>query len=229
MRTRSAVFPNAVRDPVAVISGGLAALYHRAGMGSSAGFDLDGQRLTGERGLVDQQLSVENLQIRRDKVAGPQPHDVPGHQLPRMDQRPPAVAEDPRLNGQSLPKQRQRALSAVLVQEAEDRVEDQQDGEDQRFEPPSQQGFESDRELQHPRDRRPELRQEDAPGMRSLLRDCVEAVLTEAPAGLVARQTVGQRKLRRRCSWACLHAGRINRTGTTVVRTAPSATLPSSR
>ena len=79
----------------------LAATDDRAGEYRVAGFARGGQRLAGQRGLVDGNLvAVQQARVRRHDVAQTQADDVARHQFPRRRRDPFAVALHPGLDRQ---------------------------------------------------------------------------------------------------------------------------------
>ena len=111
----------------------------------------DGIDLAGQRRVVDPQVSrVDQPCVGRDEVAFLDDHDVAGHQQPRLDLLHLPVSDDAGLRGQHVPERLDGLLGTELLDEREDRVE--QDDEDDR---PAER-----RLIRHERERRSHPQQE---------------------------------------------------------------------
>jgi len=95
---------------------------------------LDRLRLAGERRLVDAQLCrLEDADVRRHGAARLEQHHVPGHHVLARHHRCAAVTPDACLRRAERLQRKDRALGAILLDEAQHRVERQDDGDRQRI------------------------------------------------------------------------------------------------
>ena len=93
-------------------------------------------RLAGQRRLLGAQvLHIGEPKVGRDLVARFEQHDVPRHELFRGNHARLAAAHGPRLGGQHVADRIQRLLGLALLDEAEQRVEDDDAEDDRRVEP----------------------------------------------------------------------------------------------
>jgi hypothetical protein len=83
-------------------------------------------------------------------------------------------------------------VARPLFDEADRRVDQQENRHDPGFSALVQQDLDQDRRLEHPRDRAPEFPQQDHDRMRPMLRNCVRAMLIETPLRLGACQSLGR-------------------------------------
>ena len=79
--------------------------------------------------LIRSDWRLDEAQVGRDDVAGVEPDDVTGHELRRRDDRRLAAADDPGRRARHPLERVHRLLGPVLLDEADDPVEDD-DGED---------------------------------------------------------------------------------------------------
>ena len=151
--------------------------------------------LAGERRVVDAQLRrVDEAGIRRDEVALLDDHQVARDERARVDLMPLPVADDLRLGREHVPERLDGLLGAVLLDEREDRVD--QDDDDDR----DAQGGLVGGECEHGRDPQQdgehvdEMRAEPHPHRLGLLGgEHVLAELRKPLLGLLLREALARR------------------------------------
>ena len=134
-------------------------------------------RLAGQRRLIDAQLAVEELHVRRDEVAAAHAHDVAGHQLARGDRLPALVAQHARRDLEPPAKRLHRFGRVLLLEKAQQRIDEQQRDRDPEVRHLVQQQRQDGDELEHPRRQPPELAGERQHRVRGLLRHLIGAGL----------------------------------------------------
>jgi hypothetical protein len=169
----------------------LAPADHRPGEHRVAGRSGRGQRLPGERGLVDLDLvAVQQPGVRGDDVPQPEPDHVPGHQLPGRGRGPLAAALGAGVDGELGLQRVDRVAGLAFLGEADDTVGQQQDTDDDEVRPVPDRPGQDDRDLDHPRDRTPEVGQELQHRVGRVLGDLVRPVLLQPRCGLGLGQPV---------------------------------------
>jgi len=116
VRTSSAVRPNFVCAAVAVTSAGLAPAYQRAGKRLYAWAGFDRHRLTGDHGLIEENIPINEFHIRRHYAAKRQLYQIPHYQLDRRNRLPGAVAPNGRIERQPRFQCDQSCLGAALLE-----------------------------------------------------------------------------------------------------------------
>ena len=127
-------------------------------------------------------------QVRRDHVADLDPDDVAGHQLGHVDRAGVAVAQRERRVPQLGVQRLDRALRAVLVEEAEPDAEPADQEDDERVGALADEGGGDRRREQQEEQRVAELPAQDGERARPVAAQRVRADLSQPPAGLGARQ-----------------------------------------
>ena len=96
-------------------------------------------RLAGQRRFFGAQvLRLDEPQVRRNLVAGLEEHDVPRNELLRGKHARLAAAHGPRLGGEHVADRIQRLLGPALLDEPEQRVENDDGEDDRRVDPQAQ-------------------------------------------------------------------------------------------
>ena len=104
----------------------LAPTDHRPRRKDAAGFLVGVLGLTREGRLVDGQRSGQELDVCRDDVSRAHADDIARHKLPGRNDVPTSIAPDARTHLQPLPQCGDDAFSAMLLNEAQHRVDDKQ-------------------------------------------------------------------------------------------------------
>ncbi|HQT95455.1 MAG TPA: hypothetical protein PK435_12520 [Thermoanaerobaculaceae bacterium] len=125
-------------------------------------------------------------------------HDVADHQLARRHQLPASVAPRPRLHLQALAQDLQRVARAPLLHPAHDGVERQQRRDHDTFTTASEHELQHDRQLEHPRDRPPEVPGQLQQRVAAFLARLVGPV-PDQPLGRLRSRQPDQTLRRRRC------------------------------
>jgi len=155
----------------------LTAADHRPGEHRIPGRAGRRQRLPGQRGLVDLDLvAVQQPGVGRDDVPQPQPDHIPGHQFPCRRGNPVTVASDPGVDRELGLQRVDRVAGLPFLAVADDTVGQQQQQDDEEVGPVPDRAGQDHRDLDHPRDRAPEVGQELQQRVRLVLGDLVRAV-----------------------------------------------------
>ena len=156
----------------------LAAADDRAGEHGVAGFARRGQRLTGQRRLVDGNfVAVQQTGIRRHDIAQAQADDVTRHQFPRRRRDPLSIALHPGLD-RELGLQRFDGIARLaLFPEPDGGIGNKQHQNDEEIGPMADDTGQDHRHFDHPRDRTPEIGEEFQQRIGLLLLDLVRPVL----------------------------------------------------
>jgi hypothetical protein len=110
-------------------------------LGCLARLLFDRQRLAGECGLLNMQVScLQQARIRGDQIPGGQPDDISGHQFPPRDLDPDPIPEDHRRGGHALSKPLHRPLGSMGLHEIEHYTEQHQRDDDAGVHPFAQEG-----------------------------------------------------------------------------------------
>ena len=159
-----------------------------------AGFTGDGQRLTRQRRLVHfHRITIEQARIRRHDVPQAEADYVTRHQQPHLCGGPLPVTLHPGLDGQ-LGLQGLDGVSRLeLLPETDRGVGQEQNQDDEKIRPVTDQGRENNRHLDHPRNRPPKISQEFQERIGLFLSYLVRAVLRQATFSLVLAETVRRR------------------------------------
>ena len=125
---------------------------------------LDRHRFAGQRGLVGLKVdSFEDSQIGGNPVAHLEKHDVAGNDIAGPDDGLVAVAEHACGWSRHLPERLDRPLRTILLDEAEEGCEHDDDTDDDRFDPVSQRRRQSNGDQQDDDEDIPELGCEQHP------------------------------------------------------------------
>jgi len=179
----------------------------------------DRQRLASERGLVDTEVvAFQQTDIGRNHIAEAQANHIVWHQLGGIDLPPLPVAQHPRFQRELALECLQRVRRLVLLPEADRRVEDQQRQDDDEVIPAAGRCRQHGCNLDHPRDRSPEVAEELDQRADLLLLQCVAAEPGPALGNLGARQPLWWRGLARRESARRCAGGSVDRVEIASVR-----------
>ncbi len=181
------------------LSCGLASADHRAGehrLGRTAG---DGGRLSRQHRLVDLDRAVHEVGVRGHDVAHPDVEPVPGNEIAGGESAPGPVSLHPREDLETLAQHIQRRTRPLLLGGREQAVEHEQARQDRRRRVSTDQQFEHERHLQHPRDRPPQLRSDSVKRAGSFGRNLVRAEDSQTALGLAGAEPLrgGPRERRR--------------------------------
>lgn len=155
------------------------------------GGSFDRHRFAREHRLVEQHVSRSQLGVRRDHAAERELDDIPRNEPVGRERGPGAVTADggghcqPRLQGF------QGLLGAAFLDQPDDRVEQQQAGDDSCLGIFAKRQFQDDRGFEHPGHRRPEFFEGTLPRMQHGVGHGVGAELREPALRLFAGQTIG--------------------------------------
>ena len=142
----------------------------RPGIGLDARTGFDRKRFARQGRLVEQDLPLEQPDIRPDHAAQRQLDQVSGHQLGRRHGLPHAVAphrgDDRKARLQGI----ERRLGARFLEEPERGIEDDEHRDDRRLDILAVRELKHDRRFQHPWNRRPEFAERTAPRRRRGIR-----------------------------------------------------------
>ena len=161
-----------------------------------AGLAGGGQRLPGQRGLVDLDLvAVQQPGVGGDDVTQAQPDHVTGHQLPRRCGDPCAVAHHARVDRQLGFQGLNRVAGLAFLGVADHAVGHQQQQDDKEIRPVPHRARQDDGDLDHPRDRTPEVAEELQQRVGLVFGDLIGPVLGQplaasavlSPSGRVAQ------------------------------------------
>ena len=163
-------------------AGHLALLGDRPRIGVVADCLVHRQRFPGQRRLIDAEVvAPDELHVGRNDVAEADRNDVAGHEEPRLDVLPNAVALDARFQGQPLLQERDRVVGLELLPEANARVDEQHEENDRKIVPMTKQSGEHGRDLDHPGDRAPEEMGQALQHAYVMLGERILAILREPP------------------------------------------------
>jgi hypothetical protein len=175
----------------------LALPHDRAGIDGVADLAIDWQGFASERRLVDAKVvAVAQFEVGRHDIAELDQHDVARHQQARGQIPPLAVAQHAGHGCQPFPERGDRRVRFVFLEKADARVDQQHDDDNREVVPTPRHSRQHGRNLDHPRNRSPEIAEKFAPGANAFLADRVLTVLRETAARLVAGEAgeVGSRR-----------------------------------
>ena len=152
-----------------------------------------GQRLPGQRGLIDLDLvAVEQPGVGGHDVTQAQPDHITGHQLPRRRGDPCAVAFHARVDRELGFEGLNRVACLPFLGVADHTVGQQQQQDDEEIRPVPDRAGQDDGDLDHPRDRPPEVAEELQQRVGLVLGDLVRPVLRQPLRGLGLTQAAGE-------------------------------------
>ena len=150
-----------------------------------------GQRLPGQRGLVDLDLvAVQQPGVGGDNVTQAQADHITGHQLPRRRGDPCAVAFHPRVDRELGLEGLNRVASLSFLGVADYTVGQQQQQDDEEIRPVPDRAGQDDGDLDHPRDRAPKVAEELQQRVGLVLGDLIRPVLRQPSCRLSTAQSV---------------------------------------
>ena len=139
-----------------------------------------GQRLPGQRGLIDLDLvAVQQPGVGGHDVTQAQPDHITGHQLPRGRGDPFAVADDAGVDRQLCFQRVDRVAGLAFLGVADHTVGHQQQQDDEEIRPVPDRAGQDDGDLDHPRDWAPEVAEELQQRVGLVLGDLVRPVLRQ--------------------------------------------------
>ncbi len=159
--------------------------------GNRVGMFFHRRRFAGEhRFLNAQPMALQKPQIGRDPIPGFQQHDVPGHQGLDFHPASPAVTQHRRVRCQQLLDGGQRPLGTMLLNQADDGIDDDDGKDDRRIHDMAEQCRDQRRTQQHVDQHVVELGQE-LPGQAALRgrRQPVCPVAAQTDTSLIAAQS----------------------------------------
>ncbi len=149
------------------------------------------QRLPGERGLVDLDLvAVKQPGVGGDNVAQAQPDHIAGNQLPRRCRFPSILAFHARINRQFGFEGFNCVAGLPFLGIADEAVSHQQQQDDKEIRPVPHRAGQYDGDLDHPRNRTPEVAEELQQRVGGVLGDLIRPVLGQTSRRLGCAQSI---------------------------------------
>ena len=161
---------------------------------SPTGFAGDGQRFSGQRGLIDfYGIALQQARVRRHDVAQSQPYYVAGHQFRCLRVDPLSITFHFRLDRKSGPEGGDGIARLVFFPESDHGVGNKQKEDDSKIEPVSDRCRKDHGRFDHPRDGTPKIAEEFQELIGLLLRNFVRTILSQPLLRLGLTEAVWRR------------------------------------